>query len=69
MEEFLLYFLQSQIDDPNRFNNYLLFGYVVMWLIGLAYVFSLFNRQRNLQQDIKLMRQLLEEEDKDTTVR
>ena len=68
MEELLLYFLQSQVGDPNRFNNYMLFGYVVMWLIGLAYVFSLSNRQRNLQQDIKLMRQLLEE-DKDTAAK
>jgi hypothetical protein len=64
MEEWLYFFLQSQVVDPNRFNNYMLFGYVVMWLIGLAYVFSLFNRQRNLQQDMKLMRQLLEEEEK-----
>jgi hypothetical protein len=64
IEELLFYFLQSQVVDPNRFNNYMLFGYVVMWLIGLAYVFSLFNRQRNLQQDMKLMRQLLEEEEK-----
>jgi hypothetical protein len=64
IEELLLFFLQSDVGDPNRFNNYLLLGYVVLWLIGMAYVFSLYNRQRNLQQDIKLMRQLLEEEEK-----
>ncbi|MEW5986072.1 MAG: cytochrome c biogenesis protein [Chloroflexota bacterium] len=51
-----------QAADPNQFNNYMLLGYVVMWLIGLGYVYYLANRQRNLRQDILLLRQLLQEE-------
>ncbi len=58
---FLTILLQSGIDDPNRFNNYLILGYAVMWLIGTGYVVSLVIRQRNLQQDLRLMRQLLQE--------
>lgn len=49
-------------SDPNRFNNYLVLGYFAMWLIGVVYVISLIVRQRNLQQDISLMKRLLEEE-------
>lgn len=56
--------LQSGIDDPNRFNNYLILAYAVMWLIGTGYVVSLIMRQRNLRQDLRLMRQLLQEHEK-----
>ena len=58
---FLHIFLQSV--DPNRFNNFLLLGYIVMWAIGLGYVVSLYNRQRNLRQDIHTLRQLLDEDE------
>ena len=60
-----LTFLQTV--DANQFNVYLLMGYSAMWLIGLIYVITLVNRQRNLQQDIKLMRQLLEEDEDNPT--
>ncbi len=53
----------QQVSDPNQFNNYLVLGYFAMWLIGLVYVISLVARQRNLHQDIKLMRRLLEEDE------
>ncbi len=49
--------------DPNRFNDYLALGYFVMWLTGLVYVISLIVRQRNLHQDIALMKRLLEEDE------
>lgn len=55
-------FLQISVD-PNQFNGYLILGYIIMWLIGVVYVASLFVRQRNLQQDLKLMEQIVEEED------
>ena len=58
---FLNILLQSV--DPNRFNNFLLLGYGVMWIIGLGYVVSLYNRQRNLRQDIHTLRQLLDEDE------
>jgi CcmD family protein len=50
--------------DPNLTLNYLLLGYVAMWVIALLYVLSLHSRQRNMQQDIMLLKQLLEDSDK-----
>lgn len=58
----LLNALLQQVSDPNRFNDYLVLGYVAMWLIGMVYVISLVVRQRNLHQDISLMKRLLEED-------
>lgn len=49
--------------DPNQFNNYLLLGYAVMWLIGMIYIASLAVRQRNLRRDLELMEQILQEDD------
>lgn len=55
--------LQAGIDDPNKFNSYLVLGYVVMWLIGMVYVVSLATRQRNLQRDVQLMQRILKEDE------
>ena len=49
--------------DPNQFNNYLVLGFVVMLLIGMVYIVSLLARQRNIQQDIRLLRQILQEDE------
>ena len=49
--------------DPNQFNDFLILGYVVMWIIGLAYVISLLSRQRNVQKDVELMERLLQEDE------
>ncbi|MFN2302263.1 MAG: CcmD family protein, partial [Anaerolineales bacterium] len=49
--------------DPNQFNNYLILGYAVMWLIIMIYIGSLGLRQRNLSRDLELMEQILEEDD------
>jgi len=54
--------LQPPID-PSRFNDYLLLGYGVMWLVVIIYIANLANKQRNLHQEIKLMRRLLEEDE------
>lgn len=59
---FLSMMLQ-QVGDPMQFNNYLVLGYVVMWLIGTAYVISLAVRQRNLQKDLDLLQKLLREDE------
>jgi hypothetical protein len=58
--------LQSGVSNPNQFNDFLLLGYVAMWLIGIIYVLSLSARQRNLRKDIQLMRRLLQEEEDET---
>lgn len=49
--------------EPNKFNDYLLLGYAVMWLIFMIYIASLYIRQRNVHRDIELMEQILQEDD------
>jgi preprotein translocase subunit YajC len=55
--------MQAEIFDPNRFNNFLILGYFVMWLIVMAYIFILSNKQKNAREDINLMKQLLKEDE------
>ena len=59
----LTLFLETA-DVANRFNNYLVLGYFAMWLIAVVYIASLTIRQRNLKQDLQLMGQILQEEEK-----
>ncbi len=59
---FLSIALQAGVG-PDHFNNYLLLGYVVMFVIGLVYIVSLAVRQRNVQQDIQLMERLLQDDE------
>jgi hypothetical protein len=60
---FLPLLAQTQISDPNRFNQFLLLGYGVMWIVAMVYLLNIANRQRNLRQEIALMRRLLEEDE------
>jgi len=53
----------AQIFDPNKFNNFLILGYFVMWLIVMAYIFILANRQKNAKDDLKMLKQLLREDE------
>jgi hypothetical protein len=62
-ELLLTILLQADVGDPNRFNNFLILGYTVMWLIGMIYVASLIIRQHNVQQDLSLMRRILQEDE------
>ncbi len=55
--------LQSGLADPNKFNRFMILGYVVMWIIAMVYVLTLANRQRNVREEVKLLRQLLEEDE------
>ena len=52
-----------QVFDPARFNGFLVLAYAAMWLIVIVYIVNLANKQRNLHQEIKLMRRLLEEDE------
>ena len=61
---FLLTILFQSSVDPNRFNNFLILGYGVMWVISMVYVASLLMRQRNVQQDLQLMNRILQEDEK-----
>jgi CcmD family protein len=56
-------FAQSGVVDPNKNNGYLILGYGVMWAIALFYVLVLANRQRNIREELHLLRQLLEEDE------
>jgi len=55
--------LWQSSDVANRFNGYLILGYLAMWIIGTAYIISLATRQRNIQQDIQLMQQILQDDE------
>jgi CcmD family protein len=60
------FLLAAQLPEavhPNITLNYMFLGYVAMWLIALLYVASLASRQHNLHKEIKLLQQLLEEEE------
>jgi CcmD family protein len=59
-------FYVLQAFDPSRFNDYLIMGYAVMWIVAIVYIASLANKQRNLRQEIKLMQRLLEEDEGDS---
>jgi hypothetical protein len=59
-------FAQPATADPNRFNHFMILGYVVMWLIAMIYILTLANRQRNAREEIKLLTQLLSEEEEGT---
>ncbi|MCA9938001.1 MAG: CcmD family protein [Anaerolineales bacterium] len=54
-----------QAGSPADTTGYLILGYVVIWLIATVYIATLFSRQRNLKQDIELMRQLLKEDEEE----
>lgn len=56
---------QGTLFDPNKFNNFMILGYLVMWIIVMIYIGSLANRQRNIREEVKLLRQLLEEDEED----
>ena len=60
---YLTILLQTNVDNPNRFNDFLVLAYFVMWLVVVVYLLNLANKQRNLRQDIRLLRRLLEEDE------
>jgi CcmD family protein len=60
---FLNVLIQTPIDDPNKFNGYLILGYSVMWLAFIIYVVALANKQRNIKQEVKLLQELLKEDE------
>ena len=53
----------AQNIDLNQFNNYLILGYVVMWAVVMVYLVLLANKQKNAREDLKLLTQLLKEDE------
>lgn len=37
---------------------YLAAGYAVFWIVSFAFIYSLVNRQRNLQKSVEMLEQL-----------
>lgn len=40
---------------------YLLLAYAFFWLLSFGFIFSIFNRQKKLEQDVAQLRQLLDD--------
>ena len=57
-----MFYLLQQVE-PSRFNDFLLLAYAVMWIVIIVYIVNLANKQRNVQQELQLMRRLLEEDE------
>jgi hypothetical protein len=53
----------AQQIDVNKYNNYMVLGYFVMWSIVMIYLLLLANRQKNVREDLKLMTELLKEDE------
>ena len=62
LDSFVAFGPREILGDPNRFNAYLIGGYAVMSSLGLLYMLYLYVRQRNLQNDVILLGQLLQED-------
>ncbi len=41
---------------------YLAAGYAVFWIISFVFIYSLVNRQRGIQKDLKMLEQLTRED-------
>ena len=49
--------------DVNKFNNYLILGYVAMWAAVMVYLLILANKQKNAREDLRLLVELLKEDE------
>ena len=58
--------LQTILSDPHKFNHFMILGYFVMWLIAIIYILTLANRQRNVREEVKLLQELLKEDEEAT---
>lgn len=59
---FLSLLLQIGVDAPDRFNGYLLLGYAVLGGMAIVYVLYLWSQQRNVEQDLQVLQQLLDDD-------
>jgi hypothetical protein len=49
--------------DINQYNNYMILGYVAMWAAVMVYLLILANKQKNAREDLRLLAELLKEDD------
>lgn len=50
-----------QTPNPNKNMNFLFAGYVVVWLLIVGYLYSINRRQKRLDREIALLKQMHEE--------
>ena len=53
--------LQTGSGDPNKNLNFLFAGFVVVWVLLLSYIFSLARRQKRLEAELEMLRQMKQE--------
>jgi len=41
---------------------YLMLAYAVFWIVSFAFIFSIFSRQRKLDEEVAMLKQLLDSE-------
>ena len=49
--------------DVNKFNNFLILGYVAMRAAVMVYLLILANKQKNAREDLRLLVELLKEDE------
>jgi len=56
------FFPQTEpVPSPNKNLNFLFAAYVAVWLLIVAYLFSLSRRQKKLAQEIETVKQMQQE--------
>jgi CcmD family protein len=63
---FLMFFssywlLQAPASSANKNLDFLFAGYAVVWLLLLGYLFSLGRRQKRLESEIEMLKQMKQE--------
>ena len=53
--------LQAASGNPNQNLNFLFAGFVVVWVLLLSYIFSLVRRQKRLEAEIEMLKQMKQE--------
>ena len=53
--------LQSSAGTGDKNLNFLFAGFAVVWLLLLGYVFSLMRRQKRLEAEVEMLKQMRQE--------
>jgi len=57
----LAWLLQTSGGNPNKSMDFLFAGFVVVWALLLGYIFSLVRRQKRLEAEIAMLKQMEKE--------
>ncbi len=53
--------LQTSGGNPNKNMNFLFAGFLVVWTLLLGYIFSMVRRQKRLEAEIEMLKQMKQE--------